>query len=82
MMRTFKDADGRSWRVWQVVPQSDILKSTSPELADGWLCFERDGEKRRLLGPPDGWHAVPDAELLAMLGRATVVKQLGARQPR
>lgn len=82
MMRTFKDAEGRAWRVWQVVPQSDILKSTSPELAGGWLCFEKDGEKRRLLGPLDGWHTAPDTELVAMLERATLVKQVGARQPR
>lgn len=39
----------------------------------GWLCFESDGDKRRLPGPPAGWEGLHDDELVEMLGRATPV---------
>lgn len=72
-MRTLQDNEGRSWRVWHVRPQSGILKGSSPELAHGWLCFEADGEKRRLPQPQADWETLPDADLLALLGRASAV---------
>jgi len=40
----------------------------------GWLCFESDGDKRRLVAPPVGWEQLHDAELVEMLGRATPVR--------
>lgn len=74
MIRMIKDERGAMWRVWHVVPQSDILKSTAPDLINGWLCFERDGEKRRLVGPPGDWLTLADTELLRLLGTAVAVK--------
>ncbi|HEX2202364.1 MAG TPA: hypothetical protein VHG91_03660 [Longimicrobium sp.] len=74
-LRTFKDGGGKTWRVWHVVPQSQVLKTTSPDLAAGWLCFENDGDKRRLANPPAGWHDLPDTELVVLLGTATAVKR-------
>ena len=71
-MRTLQDNEGRSWRVWHVRPQSGVLRDSSPELADGWLCFECDGgEKRRLPQPPAEWESLADAGLLDLLGRAS-----------
>lgn len=72
-MRTLQDNEGRSWRVWLVRPQSAVLKGASPELANGWLCFESDSEKRRLAEPPHDWEGISDDELLALLARARVV---------
>jgi hypothetical protein len=35
--------------------------SVATEYSDGWLCFESDGEKRRLAPVPEGWsEAGPD----------------------
>ena len=75
-LRTFRDGDGKTWRVWHVVPQSQVLRATSPKLAEGWLCFENDGDKRRLVSPPAGWHDLPDSELVALLGTAAPVKRV------
>ncbi|HSU17884.1 hypothetical protein [Longimicrobium sp.] len=74
-MRTLYDNEGRSWRVWHVRPQSGVLKGASPELANGWLCFESDSEKRRLAEPRVDWESIADDELLALLAEArSVVK--------
>ena len=76
MIRTFEDGDGKTWRVWHVVPQNDVLKTSSPDLARGWLCFENDGEKRRLADPPERWFDHTDVELVALLGTASPVKRV------
>jgi hypothetical protein len=75
-MRMVRDNHGKSWRVWHVVPQSQVLKSASPAMAGGWLCFDNDGDKRRLAGPPTDWEQLSDEELLGLLGRATAVKKM------
>jgi hypothetical protein len=75
-IRTFRDGDGRSWRVWHVTPQSDVLRAASPGLARGWLCFENDGDKRRLVDPPAEWATHTDDQLIALLGGATPVRKL------
>ena len=74
-MRTFKDSEGRIWRVWHVVPQSDVLRASSPDLAGGWLCFEYDGDKRRLVNPPERWHESTDHELHQLFTEAVPVKK-------
>jgi hypothetical protein len=43
-------------------------------MTGGWLCFESDGDKRRLVCPPAGWDELPEAELVEMLGRAAPVR--------
>ena len=73
-MRTIRDGEGRSWRVWHVVPQSQVLRTAAPGMTGGWLCFESDGDKRRLVAPPAGWEQLHDTELVEMLGRATEVR--------
>src|SRR5206468_9908211 len=43
-----------------------------PRLTKGWLCFERDGERRRLQPIPDRWSALSDVELEKLLETATI----------
>ena len=73
-MRTIRDGGGRSWRVWHVVPQSQVLRTAAPGMMGGWLCFESDGDKRRLVSPPERWEELAEAELVEMLGRAAAAR--------
>jgi hypothetical protein len=41
-------------------------------LTRGWLCFESQGERRRLQPIPESWHHLTDAELAGLLGQARV----------
>ncbi len=67
--RTFQDRDGIRWLVWEVFPgeQLDGPVNGAPllprELADGWLTFESEGEKRRLYPIPPRWKEYPDDAL-------------------
>ncbi len=47
-------------------------------MADGWLCFESSGEKRRLHPIADGWETLAEAELRALCGRAEPVARRAA----
>jgi hypothetical protein len=76
-MRTVRDTQGRSWRIWHVMPQSAVLVQTSPEMGQGWLCFESDGDKRRLVQPPERWATMSDDELLKLMARAAEVRKAG-----
>jgi hypothetical protein len=50
----------------------------TPDMEDGWLCFESATEKRRLHPIPRGWEARSDAELEALCGTAETVRRLTA----
>ncbi len=76
-MRTVRDAQGRNWRIWHVMPQSEVLVRTSPDMGRGWLCFESDGDKRRLVQPPGDWATMTDDELLKLMKGAAGVKKAG-----
>jgi hypothetical protein len=69
--------DDREWTVWDVFPTFDARMRMSGEAADqlvqGWLVFECDVEKRRLGPIPDGWDALPDADLALLLESAAPV---------
>jgi hypothetical protein len=79
------EQNGITWTVWDVTPTSitrlrQIGNATAME--GGWLCFECDGEKRRLTPAPAGWEAWSDAQILDCLGTAPVIpraRNLGAR---
>lgn len=43
----------------------------TPALAYGWMCFESEGEMRRLVGPPEGWDEYSDRELAELCRRAS-----------
>jgi hypothetical protein len=86
VLRSLRDLDGVTWRVWAVLPVSlephRIFDPATgrerlplpPELAAGWLAFESATGERRRVGPlPHGWEDLGDADLLHVLGRATAV---------
>lgn len=52
----------------------DRRKPAIHGLERGWLCFECDSQKRRLAPPPNDWAAAPDAELEALLRRASAAR--------
>jgi hypothetical protein len=69
-LRTYKDPDGKEWRVWRVVPDSVAFSTLGEAYRDGWLCFERvDGSDRRRLSMahvPAEWDDLDDDRLEAM----------------
>ena len=38
-------------------------RTAAPGLEHGWLCFECEGEKRRLVPPPPDWSDAPEPRL-------------------
>ena len=80
-LRDVTDADGITWTVWEVRPDPSGRRSqlVTPELAKGWLCFQRvTGERRRLASPPPDWRTWRDATLLAALERARSTRCIGS----
>ena len=47
----------------------------APDLHNGWLCFETENERRRLIPAPERWDEASDDGLREMLDRATVAPQ-------
>jgi hypothetical protein len=81
-MRTFRDAAGVEWTVYEVRRSSDDQSNWGylPRgFRFGWLCFESPKGKRRLSPVPDGWRSLDEDNLVEMLGRATPVMPLSKR---
>ena len=55
---------------------SEPRAALPPELRDGWLAFESGDERRRLTPPPEGWEALSDAELVALLERSAATTRV------
>jgi hypothetical protein len=76
-VRDFTDANGVSWKVWPVTPESIQPKTAAEdylgEYGDGWLCFESASERRRLANYPKGWAELSDEALSALLASAAAV---------
>ena len=49
----------------------------STEFSDGWLCFESEGEKRRLAPVPPGWEDAGPDRLASWLQAAKRVVKCG-----
>jgi len=49
----------------------------STEFSDGWLCFESEGEKRRLAPVPPGWEEAGPDRLATWLQAAKRVVKCG-----
>jgi hypothetical protein len=65
--REFTDSHGTHWLVWSTTPtQGSVLVS---DMREGWLTFESDRERRRLVPIPRGWEEAA-AERLELYCRA------------
>jgi hypothetical protein len=67
--RSFIDRDGTRWQAWDVIPTQHsgwsraAQRHLPPSMAEGWLCFESEGSKRRVHPIPNGWDAWSDEAL-------------------
>ena len=57
-------------------PGLDRSALLTPGLERGWLCFECDAEKRRLVPIPPDWADRPDEDLEALCQTASVRPQI------
>jgi hypothetical protein len=81
-VREFTDSNNIVWRVWDVTPAQmhPVTKNEEfmGDLADGWLAFESEFEKRRLAAPyPADWatRSIPDLEALCRRAPPVVIRQ-------
>jgi hypothetical protein len=51
--REFTDSKGIRWLVWSTTPSSSSVLST--DMQKGWLTFESESERRRLVPVPRDW---------------------------
>lgn len=51
--------------------------AVASEFSQGWLCFESEGEKRRLAPVPNGWHEAGPDRLTTWLQAAKRVVKCG-----
>jgi hypothetical protein len=51
--------------------------SVASEFSHGWLCFESEGEKKRLAPVPEGWHEAGPDRLSTWLQAARRVVKCG-----
>jgi hypothetical protein len=66
--REFQDEQGRSWRVWDTFPQKPQI--VAPGYEKGWLSFETEGEKFRLVPIPADWEDGSELRLRTLLQAA------------
>ena len=60
-IREFTDSAGTHWRVWPTLPGQ---RGAHPEaLRGGWLTFECEACKKRIVPIPDGWESCSDPQL-------------------
>jgi len=75
--RSYTDANGTNWRVWDVIPAHVKLPGGNAhlpeEVADGWLAFESATEKRRFYPLPPDWELLRDWQLDRLRAAAVVV---------
>ena len=51
--REFTDSRGTHWLVWSTMPMTGSI--LAGEMRQGWITFESDGERRRLVPIPRDW---------------------------
>jgi hypothetical protein len=79
--RVFVDAHGVEWQVWEVIPTLAVreLRYTPAhaplpsELLAGWLAFQTNVERRRLVPIPSEWESKSNTELMELLAQAVHV---------
>ena len=55
--REFTDSHGTHWLVWSTTPTTTTVPGA---MREGWLTFESDGERRRLVPVPRDWENAAD----------------------
>jgi hypothetical protein len=65
-------ADGKEWRVFDVMPLDQML--ITPDRREGWLCFESASELRRLTPIPREWESARLEQLVGWLRVASRVR--------
>jgi len=56
---------GEDWVAFEVRPLGDVA-AEELALASGWLCFEKDFERRRFFLIPEGWERWPESQLVTL----------------
>ena len=77
---SFIAPDGIEWQVWNVKPSLSgrvTHVDLNPTLESGWLCFQSESERRRLVPVPDGWYELADGELIRLWEQALPVPRRG-----
>jgi hypothetical protein len=69
-MRSFRDSSNVEWTVFEVRRQVSRADLSSIAQTSGWLCFESNSSKRRLLKYPERWREFGDPELTRLLNEA------------
>jgi hypothetical protein len=77
-MRAYLDREGTEWTVWKVQPHLPLYRERRRagraegyageerrrgDLQQGWLCFERGGERWRLYPIPAEWESCSETRL-------------------
>ena len=83
--RSFTDANGVLWQVWEVknpsVPPKLAALLGNERRRASWLVFEAPTpEKRRLTPYPEDWRTISDGELALCCARAERVPPAPARR--
>ena len=70
-MTEFTDEEGTAWQVWDVRPGSTTESiQIRTQFADGWLAFESERMRKRLVPIPKGWESWPTERLCAACAKA------------
>ena len=74
-LREVQDDSGVRWTIYDVHPNTQRHGTVQirEELALGWLCFQSDAAKRRLVGIPDHWEQMDDDALRSLMTAAALV---------
>ena len=82
-LREVRDESGVLWTIYDVHP-SMVHRGTlqvREELASGWLCFQSDAAKRRLVGIPAQWEQLEDTALMSLMTAAALVTASTSKLP-
>lgn len=82
-LRELRDESGIIWTIYDVHPSTARHSSLQlrEELASGWLCFQSDAAKRRLVGIPDQWEQMDDNALKSLMTAAALVSAKANKLP-
>lgn len=78
--REFTDEDGVPWRAWDTYPTAGSKIAVQPSYESGWLSFECETERRRLMPVPSAWDGASDDGLRAWLTQAEPVRRAAPRK--